>query len=224
MESTEKNYLHQLGLIYDTDKSRINYKNISYLDVYNHYFSKVRESVKTFVEIGILNGSSLKMWRDYFPNATIYGIDINPHCISYEEERIKIFIGSQNDVDFLNKLKHEIGEIDILIDDGSHITNHQITTFNSLYPLIKRGGFYAIEDLLNSYEERWKAWQIDGQVLRKIWPGMSYNDPSDEMMNYRKDFDLFIGEIIKNLDYQSENSNIIGVHFHSMQVIIENNK
>ena len=122
----------------------------------------------------------------------------------------------------MNQLKEEIGEIDVLIDDGSHITNHQITSFNVLYSAIKKGGFYVIEDLLNSYEERWQAWQIDGDVLRKIWPGMSYNDPSDAMMNYRKDFDKFIGDIIKNLDYQTDQNNIIGVHFHSMQVIIEN--
>jgi cephalosporin hydroxylase len=218
-----ENYLQELGLLYNTDKSRIKYKNISYLDIYNRYFSKIREEVKTFVEIGILNGSSLKMWRDYFPNATIYGVDIDPRCKAYESDRIKIFIGSQNDVIFLNQLKEEIGEIDVLIDDGSHITNHQITSFNLLYPLIKKGGFYVIEDLLNSYEERWEAWKIDGDVLRQIWPGMSYNDPSDSMMNYRKDFDKFVGEIIKNLDYQTDQNNIIGVHFHSMQVIIENN-
>jgi len=56
------------------------------------------------------------------------------------------------------------GGIDILLDDGSHITNHQINTFNILYKNIKKGGFYIIEDLTNSYEE-----QLNHHNLRAIW-------------------------------------------------------
>ena len=213
------NYLQELGLLYNTDKSRIKYKNISYLDIYNQYFTNIREEVKTFVEIGILNGSSLKMWRDYFPNATIYGVDIDPRCKAYESDRIKIFIGSQNDVNFLNQLKEEIGEIDVLIDDGSHITNHQITSFNVLYPAIKKSGFYIIEDLTNSYEE-----QLNHHDLRAIWPGMYLNKPDDPLKNYRQDFNNFVQELIKIMDFHSNKNDIVSIHFHPMIVIFENCK
>jgi hypothetical protein len=92
--------LQELGLKYGTDKASHMFRGISYLDIYDRHFYEIRDSVKSFVEIGILNGKSLLMWREYFPNATIVGIDINPECKSYESERIKIYIGDQNDDNF----------------------------------------------------------------------------------------------------------------------------
>ena len=125
--------LQQIGNKHQTDKSRHTYKNITYLDIYEKFFKHKREAVKNFVEIGVLNGASLRTWKDYFPNANIFGIDIDPECKNLEEDRIKIFIGDQNDDDFLKTIKTEIPQIDILIDDGSHITRHQIKTFNYLF-------------------------------------------------------------------------------------------
>lgn len=220
MKRKDFELLQSLGEKYNTDKSRIGYKNKTYLHVYDRYFSENREDVKNFVEIGVLDGNSLKMWRDYFPNATIYGIDIDPRCKEYEDGRIKIIIGDQNSEEFLNSLKNEIKQIDVLIDDGSHITKHQIKTFNILKDIISEGGFYVIEDLLNSYEERWKYWNIDNDKLRQMWPGMKYNS-EEKMMNYRYEFDDFINSIVTNMDYQKEESRIIGVNFHSMQVVME---
>jgi hypothetical protein len=220
MNRKKYDILQKIGEKYNTDKSRIGYKNNTYLNVYDRYFNENREDVKKFVEIGVLDGNSLKMWRDYFPNATIYGVDIDPRCKSYEDDRIEIVIGDQNDDSFLNKFKNDIKEIDILIDDGSHITKHQIKTFNILNEIISDGGFYVIEDLLNSYEERWKYWDIDNEKLREIWPGMKYNS-SEKMMNYRYEFDDFINSIITNMDYQKEDSRIIGVNLHSMQLVME---
>lgn len=209
--------LQEIGLRTGTDKSRHTYKNVSYLDIYHKHFEKNRLNVQVFVEIGILNGSSLKMWKEYFPNAMIYGIDIDPRCKSFEEDRIKILIGDQNDDDFLNKIKSEIKSIDILLDDGSHITNHQIKTFNYLHSLIKNGGFYAIEDLRNSYEEF-----LNPHDLRTVWPGMKYNKSEDELKNYRKDFNDWIQQMIKKLDFHDENNNIYGIYHYPMIVIFEN--
>jgi hypothetical protein len=209
--------LQELGLKYGTDKSRHQYKNVSYLDIYNKHFEKDRNEVKTFVEIGILNGSSLKMWRDYFPNATIYGIDIDPRCSSYESDRIKVFIGDQNDDIFLEKIKNEIGEIDILLDDGSHITSHQIKTFNYLYPSIKKGGFFAIEDLRNSYEEF-----LNHHNIRNEWPGMKYNDSTDQLKNYRHEFDTWVSKMVKQLDFHDTENNIYGIYHYPMILIFEN--
>lgn len=211
------NILQEIGLSCGTDKSTHSYNGISYLDIYNRYFFEKRNDVKTFVEIGILNGSSLRMWSEYFPNATIYGVDIDPRCKSYESDRIKIFIGDQNDDDFLNSLSANIENIDILLDDGSHITNHQIKTFNILYPKVNKGGFYVIEDLTNSYEE-----QLNHHDLRSIWPGMIYNKPNDELKNYRKDFNEWSQDLIRNLDFHDNKNGMIGIHFHPMIVIFEN--
>ena len=87
------------------------------------------------------------MWAEFFPNATIYGIDVNPLCKQYESERIKIFIGSQADGRFLDDCLRQIGrEPDIVIDDGSHRPEHQIASFNALFPRLSTHGIYVVED------------------------------------------------------------------------------
>lgn len=213
------NYLQELGLKYGTDKSTHTYNGVTYLDVYNRYFQDIRNDVKVFVEIGILNGRSLKMWEEYFPNATIYGIDINPLCKQFESGRVKIFIGDQNDDNFLNEIKYVIGNIDVLLDDGSHITKHQIKTYDILYPSVVKGGFYIIEDLSNSYEEI-----LNHHDLRSIWPGMSLNKSDDDLKNYRADFNIWVEDKIKNLDLRSNKNNMLSIHFHPMIVVFENFK
>lgn len=208
--------LQQIGLMYGTDKSRHSFKNSTYLDIYHKYLNHKRNEVKTLVEIGILNGSSLKMWKEYFPNATIYGIDINPECRKYEEDRIKILIGDQNDDAFLEKIKNELPNIDVLIDDGSHITLHQIKTFNYLYDKINKDGTYIIEDLANSYEE------FNGDLdLRVWWPGMALNKSSDPLKNKRQDFNEWIQFLVKKLDLRDVNSRITSIHHHSMIVVFD---
>jgi len=68
--------LQKIGNQYLTDKARHKYKNVTYLEIYEKFFKHKRETVKNFVEISVVNGASLRMWKDYFPNANIYGIDI----------------------------------------------------------------------------------------------------------------------------------------------------
>tara|TARA_B100000795_G_scaffold252801_1_gene222590 strand:- start:3369 stop:4052 length:684 start_codon:yes stop_codon:yes gene_type:complete len=216
--------LNKLGEKYKTDKVDGNhsYKNVSYLDIYQKYMSHNRLEVKVFVEIGVRDGASVRMWKEYFPNAIIYGIDIDPRCIEFAEERIEIIIGDQNDNAFLNSLAAKFGKtIDILLDDGSHITNHQITTFQILYKCVKSKGLFIIEDLANSYEE----WGNNELNLRQIWPGMKYNKKNDTLKNYRKDFDVFINNIIKYLDLhklRNRTTDLISIHFYPMIVIFEN--
>jgi hypothetical protein len=210
--------LHRLALKHGTDKQNDvhTYKNMSYCDIYEKYLEKKRFDVKKVIEIGILNGSSLRMWKEYFPNAIIYGIDINPYCKRFEEDRIKCFIGSQNDKDFLNSVKEEVGEYDFLIDDGSHITRHQITSFDILYENCKPDGLYIIEDLRCSYET-----YLNHHDLRNVWPGMKYNDENDELKNYRNEFVDFIETHVKNLDFH-KTEHLFAIHHYPMIVIFEN--
>ena len=211
--------LQQIGVKYGTDKSIHKYHNITYLDIYDKYFNNIRNDVKKILEIGILNGLSLLMWKEYFPNATIYGIDINPDCKKFEDDRIKIYIGDQSDYDFLNKVKEEIGLCDIILDDGSHITKHQIVTYDVFNNSVIDGGYYVIEDLRNSYEEF-----SGGYDLRNVWPGMTYNNINDPLKNYRKDFNEWIESKIKDLDFHKQNMKLFSIHFYPMIVIFENLK
>lgn len=212
--------LKELGQKYKTDKVDKHhiYNGMSYCDIYERYLSKNRLQVKKFVEIGIRNGCSLRMWKEYFPNAHIYGIDIDPRCKQFEEDRITCFIGDQNNEDFLLKIKEEIGDYDVLLDDGSHITEHQIKTFNILYENCKEKGFYIIEDLRNSYEEI-----LNHHNVRGIWPGMKYNEPNDSLKNFRNRFVDFRESKIKDLDFHRANK-LFSIHSYPMILIFENFK
>jgi hypothetical protein len=136
-----------------------------YFEIYDRHFSKYRETNPVIVEIGVQHGGSLDMWNHYFKGkCTIYGIDIDPRCALLQDkfDNVKIFIGDQNDQSFLNNLKAQIPNIDILIDDGSHCSSHIIKTFKTLYDNISIGGTYLIEDLHASY---WP--ECEGGLCRK---------------------------------------------------------
>lgn len=123
-----------------------------YFDVYDRYFSKYRNKEVNILEIGLWQGGSLQMWKDYFgPKAKIYGIDIDPRCKVYEEENVKILIGSQSDRAFLKGVRKQIPKVDILIDDGGHTMQQQIITYEELYGHVKDDGIYLCEDVHTSY-------------------------------------------------------------------------
>jgi cephalosporin hydroxylase len=104
------------------------------------------------IEIGIFNGGSLKMWKDYFgPKATIVGVDINPGCKKYEEPGIEIVIGDQADPKFLQELSNRYPNFSVVIDDGGHRMDQQITTLEELYLPMHNDGVYLCEDTHTSY-------------------------------------------------------------------------
>jgi hypothetical protein len=123
-----------------------------YFEIYDWHFTRFREREITLLEIGVAGGGSLQVWRKYFgPNARIFGLDINSECKRFESPGTQIFVGSQGDPKFLEHLAHEIGPIDILIDDGSHAYNDQLTTFHALFKHVRKDGLYVCEDLCSSY-------------------------------------------------------------------------
>ena len=91
------------------------------------------------------------MWRDYFGRgARIHGVDIDPKCKALQQRRSKIFIGDQEDREFLRSIVDEIGPIDIVIEDGGHYMGQQIATFEEIYPHMTQDGVFLIEDLHTS--------------------------------------------------------------------------
>jgi hypothetical protein len=141
-----KSVLNEIGLKYDSDKSS-NYHN--YLTLYERYLADIREKECIIVEIGILNGDSLKILSEYFPNSTIIGIDILDK--SYLTiKNCKIIQGDQSDRNFLNSI---VDGVDIIIDDGSHKMSHQQISLGFLFKKLKNGGIYIIEDLHTSLPE-----------------------------------------------------------------------
>lgn len=130
-------------------------KWMHYYEAYDRAFSKYRNRPVSILEIGVRGGGSMQMWRDYFSkngmDVTVYGIDIDPGCKEHESEKMKIFIGSQEDKEFLEKVKKEIGKMDVIIDDGGHTMNQQIVSLETLWDCLKDDGTYLCEDTCTSY-------------------------------------------------------------------------
>jgi hypothetical protein len=124
----------------------------SYFHVYEELLAKFRGKDITFVEIGVLNGGSLFMWRDYLgPLARIIGIDVNPDAKRWEKFGFEIFLGSQSDERFWDELFSSVGDVDIVLDDGGHTNEQQIVTAEKCIPHIKDGGMLIVEDTHTSY-------------------------------------------------------------------------
>jgi len=119
-----------------------------YTPVYHDLFKDRREQVRNVLEIGVNYGCSLRMWRDYFPFASIIGLDSNEECI-FREERIWCYAGDQYNENDLIHVVEDVGEVrfDLIVDDGSHEPAHQIFSAQVLLPFLKRDGFYVIEDI-----------------------------------------------------------------------------
>lgn len=100
------------------------------------------------LEVGVYSGGSLEMWKHYLgPQAKIYGVDIEEDCKAYEDEQVKIFIGDQADREFWQRVKKEVPTLDILVDDGGHKPQQQITTLEEIFPHLREGGVYLCEDI-----------------------------------------------------------------------------
>jgi hypothetical protein len=144
----------QLGVACQTDKVTIH----GYHRFYPHYLEQFRNKEGCMLEIGIDRENSVKLWLKYFKFLKIYGIDIN---VATEGDRYKIYKCDQSKLNELEALVEEISEKMCFInDDGSHIPEHQILTFNILFEkLLEPGGIYIIEDIEVSY---WNKNQLYG--------------------------------------------------------------
>jgi hypothetical protein len=136
------------------NQKRLIHKWVHYFEIYHRHFERFRRKPVTVLEFGVSHGGSLQMWRDYFgPKARIYGVDIDPRCARFGKGKTKVFIGDQEDREFLQSIADEIGPVDVLIEDGGHTMGQQIATFEVFYPQMQPDGVFLIEDLHTSYWE-----------------------------------------------------------------------
>jgi SAM-dependent methyltransferase len=132
-----------------------------YFAIYQAVFGPRRDEPLRILEIGVLGGASLRLWKRYFthPGTLIVGVDILPECIKFDAptEGIRVRIGNQTDARFLNHVVEEFGPFDLIIDDGSHHSSHIIASFNHLYEHgLKESGIYFVEDLHANYWHPWR--------------------------------------------------------------------
>jgi len=136
------NPLADLGARYQPTKRLHNY-----LPYYWMHFRDIRDHVTRVLEIGVQTDRSIRMWEEFFPNATIFGLDIDPACERFSGDRRRVLVGDQGDPACLQRAVDAAGgAFDIVIDDGSHRVEHQLASFEFLFPRLSDHGIYVMED------------------------------------------------------------------------------
>ncbi|MDO9375071.1 MAG: class I SAM-dependent methyltransferase [Ferruginibacter sp.] len=147
--------MNELEHFFKNEEHRLIHKWNHYFEIYDRHLKHLKDRKINILEIGVCHGGSLQMWDFYFKgNAFVYGIDINPECKKLENENVQIFIGSQEDEQFLETIKRTIPKVDVLIDDGGHTMKQQVNTLKYLFDHVADDGIYICEDLHTSY---WKS-------------------------------------------------------------------
>ena len=205
--------LSQLAIQHGTDKFGLH----RYTPFYWRYLQDLREKPIRLLEIGIggykdtkAGGESLAMWRDFFKQGTIVGLDIFKKELGLGE-RVHVLKGSQDNAALLTEIHEEFGPFDIIIDDGSHINGHVMFSFDHLFPLLAQNGFYIVEDTQTSFFEAY---------------GGRYDSTAPTMLNYFSQ--IFIDMDHKELadqniqaQYAKFTNEILGVYRHQNLVVIE---
>jgi hypothetical protein len=144
------------AIVHGTDKYGYHDYTPNYFRVLGH----LRDRPLSLLEIGVggyadedRGGESLVVWRDFFPQAQVTGLDIQRKSLSLGP-RVKVMQGSQIDPALLNQVVAERGRFDVIIDDGSHRNEHVVESFRLLFPGLAPGGIYLIEDVQTAFFPR----------------------------------------------------------------------
>ena len=196
-----------------------------YFEIYSKHFEPYRSRPVKMLEIGVYRGGSLRMWKKYFhPKSTIVGIDIDKSCQEHEiaNQKVHVRIGSQADPDFLNKVNEEFGPFDIILDDGSHKTHHQITSFGALFrPALKEGGCYMVEDLHTNY---WIMYTDSPESFIELSKQMI--DMLHEPYLGRREVDFRLGhsDAVQEIELSYLSAHLDAINFHDSIVALTKRK
>ena len=209
-------------------------KHSTYFEVYDELFSKYRNKRITFVEIGILGGGSLFMWRNFFgPKARIIGIDLNPSAKKWTKYGFEVFIGDQSDTNFWKTFKKKVGKIDIILDDGGHRYVDQITSIECILSNINHDGLIVVEDTHTSYMDGFgdKKYSLINYIKNTI---DKINHKSHKLKNLNskdniwsiKVYESIIAIFIKNREKQTISAPITnkGIDDNAKDFRVEKNK
>lgn len=201
--------LNELATKYKTDKAPDGHM---YTDRYSLYLEQYRDIEFNLLEIGVFDGASVKMWKEYFPKANIVALDIDPRCKEYEEERIDIHIGDQTDKKFLNDVFNQYGHFEVILDDGGHSWKQQIVSFETLFPRLTPGGLYFVEDMHTSYRPQsvWDDYHITGMnYFKNLADSINLNGKS--FCGYKEINNQYLDYYERNVDY---------IHFYKSILVI----
>lgn len=201
--------LDELAIKYNTDKGPNDHL---YTSRYSIYLESFRDLEFNLLEIGIFDGASVKMWKEYFPKATIVAIDIDPRCEMYAEERINVHIGDQTDVNFLQSVVSKYGHFDVILDDGGHSFKQQITSFETLFPKLSYGGLYFLEDMHTSYclNSIWDDYPVTGvNYFKNLVDAVNLNGKS--FCGYKEIHGQPLNYFERTVDY---------IHFYKSMLVV----
>lgn len=209
--------LRDIAIKHRTDKAGGNDLpgNHEYCDAYEFFLASKKDRHFMLIEIGVggyeyldRGGESLRMWREYFTNAEIHGVDIHPKSINIPG--VDIHIGRQDNPEFWQNFLLYRDAPEVIIDDASHINPLTLKTFNILWPMLAAGGIYIIEDVHTSY---WHdhgyegGWGTDNV--------MEYFTHQAHVLNIEE----WIGKTIRPVGYQPV-TDIESIHFFKEIIFI----
>ena len=182
-----------------------------YLPIYDSFLRKYQGQPVKFLEIGVSKGGSLSLWRKYLgEDAIIYGVDIDPKCSQYDGLDAQVRIGSQDDSNFIKRVVEEMGGVDVVLDDGSHVSKHIRSTMNTLFPLLNDEGLYIVEDLHAAY---WPGYGGGYQTSKSFMTDIS--QMYDDMHHWYHS---------KGQKISSTEDKLVAIHLYDSIAIFEKNK
>lgn len=192
-------------------------KHKNYFEVYESLFKNIDKSNPiTLVEVGVLNGGSLFMWREFFGDkARIIGIDINPEAKKWESHGFEIFIGDQKKIEFWNKTLKKIGKFNIFIDDGGHTNVQQANTLKALINYVDFDCQIIFEDTHASFQKDFGNPSIFSfcNISKKIINYLHSNQQQNSFINKVKDkifsIEFFDSIIVFNLKKNKKKSELL---------------
>lgn len=212
--------LSNLATKHRCNKNNHIHNGVYLVDIYEQYFDKIKNNNISFLEIGVYEGASIGMWLEYFNNIDLYMIDIDPNTKKYERPKVDITIGSQADENIIKSITDKCNSFDIILDDGSHINELTLKSFDLLWKYLKPGGLYIIEDTHCTYEPNISNWSDN--LVRNTLPGMKYNSQDIKLENKRSDIITFLSEKTYELDYNK--TDIYSINIYSKSIILQKNK
>jgi SAM-dependent methyltransferase len=201
-----------LEIFYDTKISSL--KVDTYFENYEDLLSKYRNTQPTVVEVGVLLGGSLHMWKEYFgKGCRVIGIDSNPEAIKHRKDGIEIFILNQEKMNEWDQFFSTVGTIDILIDDGGHTSLGQIVTTIAAAKHIKNGGIIVIEDTHSSYA---KDFGNPSKYSFDNWVNQISADMNSVYLNKEYKLKRSQNKLIEKLSHIQKYRSLIALHIKSI--------
>lgn len=219
-----------VGTVKASFQGNITHNNggVNYTYIYPKYFAHLRHNRINFLEIGIFKGQSVRLWEQYFPNAELHFIDIEErkHVIEYFSARSQYHFIDNKDSERLRKFALAFGPFDFIVDDADHSMLGQITSFEVLFPFVKPGGIYIIEDLFTSYSRiyNYELTRIEKdyhglpagpgttiQYLKNLVDDIYYVSKRNGLANFGNVSGIF-PEMYSNMSYYAKH--IEAIHFY----------